>query len=282
MRILVTGSAGQLGLEFLELLKEDEVYACDLEGTAASHILDITDLRAVNQAFDEAKPDIVLHPAAYTDVDGCQQNPDLAYKVNAVGTQNIALACQAQNIPCLYVSTDYVFDGQAIEPYSEFDDPAPQSIYGRSKLAGERYIQSLLTRYYIVRTAWVYGQGKNFVRTMIALGQEKPSLKVVDDQIGSPTYSKDLASKCIEIVKSGQFGLYHVTNQESCSWYSFTKEIFKQKGITTHVEPCTTDDFPRPAPRPAYSVLKNYSLELRGFKLLRPWQEALAEYLAGE
>lgn len=274
MKILVTGADGQLGNDLANVLTAHDVRLSQKDE------MDITDFSAVAERVRDFGPDAVIHGAAYTDVDGCETDPMQAYRVNAVGTQNIAIVCRQVDAALLYVSTDFVFDGRKTTPYTEFDDPNPLSVYGRSKLAGERYVSSLLNEYFIVRTAWLYGHaGKNFVKTILKLAAEKDELRIVSDQVGCPTYSRDLAQKIADIVESGGYGLYHAVNEGSCSWYDFGCEILRLAGINKTIIPISSAELNRPAPRPAYSVLKNLSLELRRFAPFRPWQEALAEYL---
>jgi len=276
VKVLITGSEGQLGKDLVRMLSDEhELFPFDLD-------MDVTILDGTMKTVTTISPDVVIHAAAYTDVDGCELNPDLAYKVNALGTQNVALACQRCGAAMLYVSTDFVFDGKKREPYLEFDEPNPLSVYGRSKLAGERYVTSLLDRYYITRTAWLFGkQGRNFVKTILKLAEEREELTVVDDQVGSPTYSLDLAKTIAELIKTGWYGLYHTTNSGSCSWFEFAKKILEyadKRGVK--VSPITSEELSRPAPRPAYSVLKNYCLELRGIQPLRHYEEALRDYFS--
>lgn len=273
MRIVVTGSKGQLGHDLAEVLADHDLVLLDIKE------LDITDFNAVLRKLDEFRPEILINSAAFTNVDGCEENPNLAYQVNAVGTQNLAIACQKVNAAMLYVSTDFVFDGNSDTPYTEFDEPNPLNVYGRSKLAGERYVTSLLSKYFIVRTAWLYGtHGHNFVKTILKLAADKNELTVVNDQFGSPTFSRDLARKIAEIIVTDGYGLYHAVNGGSCSWFEFSREILRQAGIDKPIKPISSRELNRPAPRPAYSVLKNYSLALRGFSPFRPWEAGLAEY----
>jgi len=273
MRIIITGSEGQLGYDLSEALAEHDLVLLDINE------LDITDFNAVIKKINDIKPQALINSAAFTNVDGCEENPALAYQVNAIGTQNLAIACQKADAAMLYVSTDFVFDGAKKSPYTEFDDPGPLSVYGRSKLAGERYVSSLLNKYFIVRTAWLYGlHGHNFVKTMLKLAAQRDELTVVNDQFGSPTFSRDLAQKIAEIIVTGEFGLYHAVNAGSCSWFDFSREILRLAGLDTPIRPISSGELNRPAPRPAYSVLKNYSLELRGFSPMRPWKSGLAEY----
>ncbi len=273
MRVLITGAKGQLGKDLIKAFSAEEIIAHDVD------TLDITDFEAVQNEFLKQKPDVVINSAAFTNVDGCESNPEGAYAVNAVGTANLAMATNAVDGSMLCVSTDYVFDGSATKPYLEWDPANPASVYGASKRAGEEALMSLTNKFYIARTAWLYGHGgNNFVKTIQKVAKEKGELKVVDDQRGSPTFTWDLARKIYEIVKSNQYGIYHVTNSGDTTWYEFTKEILRLSNIEAKVDPCATDEFPRPAKRPAYSVMENFNLKLRGFKPMRPWQEALKDY----
>lgn len=276
VKVLITGSEGQLGRDLVRVLSDEhELFPFDLD-------MDVTDFDGTMKTVTTISPDVVIHAAAYTDVDGCELDADLAYKVNALGTQNVALACQKCGAAALYVSTDFVFDGKKGEPYLEFDEPNPLSVYGRSKLAGERYVASLLDRYYITRTAWLFGKhGRNFVKTILKLAEEREELTVVGDQVGSPTYSLDLAKTIAELIKTGWYGLYHTTNSGSCSWFEFAKKILEYAGKRgVKVSPITSEELNRPAPRPAYSVLRNYCLELRGIQPLRHYEEALRDYFS--
>lgn len=275
MRVIITGAKGQLGNDLAKAFAGEELSLWDIQE------LDITDFAAVSREIGKVKPHLIINSAAYTNVDGCESEMETAFKINAVGTQNLAIAARANGSDIVYVSTDFVFDGDTSDPYTEFDDPNPLSVYGRSKLAGERYVTSLTNRHYIVRTAWLYGHGgNNFVKTIIKLARERDQLRIVNDQIGSPTYSLDLAYKIAEISRSGGYGIYHATNSGSCSWYDFTLEILRHDGSQTPVVPIASSELNRPAPRPAFSELRNLSLELRGLTPMRPWQEALADYFA--
>ena len=273
MRIIVTGANGQLGTDLQQALTGHAVYPIDIEE------LDITRFDDVFHYVKKSSPELVIHAAAYTDVDGAELDADLAYKVNAVGTQNLAVASAAVGASILYISTDFVFDGHKGGPYLEFDPVNPLSVYGRSKLAGEYYARSLNHRHFICRTAWLYGKGgHNFVKTMLRLGEEGQTVNVVDDQIGSPTYAHDLAQKLVEIGTSGRYGLYHTTNAGSVSWFGFAKKIFELAGMSVQLRPIKSDDLKRPAARPAYSVLRNFSLEMQGLAPMRDWKGALADY----
>jgi dTDP-4-dehydrorhamnose reductase len=242
--------------------------------------LPVEKVAQVEKAFESFRPDLVVHSAAYTKVDDCERNIEKAYQVNALGTRNVALAAQRVGAKLLYISTDYVFDGEKDKPYLEYDSPNPLNIYGKSKLAGEWYVQTLLLDFFIVRTSWLFGlNGQNFVKTILKLAKKDSALKVVKDQIGSPTYAFDLAQKVSELVETSLYGVYHITNQGTCSWFEFAQKILELSGVEKEITPVSSEEFPRPAKRPKYAVLKNFVLEKSGFSLLRSWEEALAELL---
>lgn len=270
MKVLVTGAGGQLGIELGELLPQrgHEVVALGHQE------LDIADAGAVERTLEEHGPDLILNSAAYTDVDGCETETGTAYRANALGPRNLAQHGERLGCELLHVSTNYVFDGEAGRPYGPDDLPNPISAYGRTKLAGEEYIRNLSSRWYVVRSAGVYGEGHNFVRTMLRVGVEHDTLKVKGDEYISPTYAEDLARGIAEIIDSGLYGTYHVTNAGSCSWYEFACEIFALAGIEVEVSPVPSTDYPLPAARPANGVLSPL-----GSPELRHWREALAEYL---
>jgi dTDP-4-dehydrorhamnose reductase len=275
LKIVITGANGQLGRELAEWTTD----TADIIGFGRDE-LDITSLPACRNLFTLHHPDVVIHCAAYTAVDKAESEPDEAFRVNAAATRNVAVAAREVGAKLCYISTDYVFDGTSTTPYNEFDQANPQTVYGKSKLAGEHAVLTLHDRFFIVRSSWVYGKyGNNFVKTMLKMAGERDQLKVVDDQIGSPTYTKDLVSFLLELVHTDYYGIYHASNSGSCSWYDFAKAIFEDSSIDIQVDPCTTADFPRPAPRPAYSVMDHCAIRSSGLKLLRPWREALNHYL---
>jgi dTDP-4-dehydrorhamnose reductase len=277
MRILVTGAAGMLGQALRgELRLEHEVIPL------AHADLDITNLGAILSALGRAKPQVVIHAGAWTDVDGCERDPDRSWRVNALGSRNLAVACQEAGAACCYLSTDYVFDGQRPDPYTEFDAPNPISRYGASKLAGERYVQTLTPRHWIVRSSWLFGPGgRNFVKTILAEARAGQDLKVVDDQVGSPTYTHDLARAISRLIGGPHYGVWHLTNSGSCSWYDFAAAILEAAGLGgTRLLPITSKELDRPAPRPRNSVLRNYCWELEGWPSVRHWSDALRDYLA--
>ncbi|MEK4716772.1 dTDP-4-dehydrorhamnose reductase [Priestia sp. FSL W8-0524] len=275
-KVLITGANGQLGKELVELFTEKgfEVYGFGRDK------MDITNQAQVEEIISAVKPNIVLHSAAHTKVDLAESEPEQAYLINAYGTRNVAVAAEAVGAKLVYVSTDYVFDGTNDEPYNEFSPTSPLGVYGKSKLAGEQFVRDLHSRFFIVRTSWVYGKhGNNFVKTMLKLGKEKEELSVVADQIGCPTYTLDLANSILALVDTRKYGVYHISNGGSCSWYEFAKAIFEETQINVKLKPCTTEDFPRPAARPAYSVFKHMSLKMNGFEEPRHWKSGLRHFL---
>lgn len=280
MKIFVTGSKGQLGRAVEKWLCHHELVLTDVND------LDITNLDETIKLIQKTQPDVIINCAAFTAVDRCEIDADLAYKINAIGPRNLAIAANEIGCEIVHISTDYVFDGEgeknadgSCRPYVEFDLPNPQSVYGKTKLAGENFIKDIAKKYYIIRTSWLYGDGHNFVRTMIKLGQELDEVKVVDDQLGSPTSTKELVYMIEALIGSQHYGLYHGTCEGECTWYGFTKEIFRLEGINTSVRPVTTAEFPRPAKRPHYSVLDNYMLKLTSLYQFKDWKEAIIEYL---
>jgi dTDP-4-dehydrorhamnose reductase len=274
LKILVTGKTGQLGYDLYELLKGSEDIIL-----AGRDEFDITNIDATHKFVKEYLPDIVIHCAAYTKVDDCEKNIDLAYNVNALGAGNIASICSDINAKMVYISTDYVFDGSKNTPYTEFDTPNPLNVYGNSKLAGENLVKEILDKHYIVRTSWLYGiNGNNFVKTMLRLSKDRKMLKVVNDQHGIPTFTKDLAEGLYFLIKTDAYGTYHMTNSGETTWYEFAKKIFEIANVNINVEPITTEEYNAPALRPKYSVLNNYVLKLRFNYELRNWEDGLRSY----
>ena len=275
MKIMITGAYGMLGSDLREVLKNFELIA------TGSKDLDISDEEKVMDLICEKSPDLVINAAAYTAVDDCESHYDEAYAVNAIGPKNLAIACRKQDIPLVHISTDYVFDGNKRTPLIETDKLGPQSAYGKTKLEGEKFIQENTDKYFILRTAWLYGlHGNNFVMTMLDLAETHDEITVVNDQIGSPTYSLDLAVAITNLLHSDKYGIYHVTNEGECSWYDFAKLIFELSNLDVNVIPVSTEEFPRPAPRPHYSVLDNKKWNASGFVPMRDYKEALGAYLS--
>lgn len=268
-KVLVTGAKGMLGQDFCPVLEDEsyEVVETDVD------TLDITNPQNIEEVFSKEEPDIVIHCAAYTNVDKAEEDIKTARLINVFGTENIAKACNKYNATMVYISTDYVFDGQGNEPYKPTDKTAPLNNYGLTKWEGEEAVRNNLGKYYICRTSWLYGHyGKNFVETMISLAN-KSELKVVDDQVGCPTWTVDLSEAIVKIIETKPYGTYHTCGGGSTSWYGFAKEIFEQAGLNVNLKPCTTDEFPRPAKRPSYSIMDNDGL-------LRDWKQALKNYMA--
>jgi len=288
MKIVITGGKGQLASEIINMIKsgESEIGKIDSIYKNSDLIcvdvdeLDITDKKAVESFLLKEKPDLLINCAAMTNVDACETNLELAIKVNAIGPKNLSEACSKIGAKIVHISTDYVFSGDGQTPYCEWDVCNPQSIYGKSKLLGEDFVRENNFKYFIVRTSWLYGEsGNNFVKTMIKLGREKPSIKVVDDQRGNPTNANDLAYHILKIATTDQYGIYHCTGEGECSWYEFAKEIMNLASLDCKVEPCTTEEFPRPAKRPSYSSLNNLMLKSTVGNEMRHWEDALKKFM---
>lgn len=276
MKILVTGITGQLGYDVVKELQERGIEAI---GTG-SREMDITDWEAVEKTIKTAAPDAVIHCAAYTAVDAAEDNEEVCRRVNAEGTRNIARACKELNCKMIYISTDYVFEGQGERPWEPEDACAPQGVYGRTKYEGELAVKELLEKYFIVRISWVYGvNGKNFVKTMLNLSKTHDRLTVVNDQFGSPTYTPDLAKLLVDMVQTERYGIYHASNEGICSWYEFACAIFEAAGIKMEVVPVTTAEYGAKAPRPFNSRMSKEKLAEKGFEKLPVWQDALERYL---
>jgi len=275
LRVLITGSKGQLGRALGQALAKETIFNFDLPE------MDITDYRQTSQVITDLQPEVVIHCAAFTNVDGCETDPDTAYQVNALGTQNVALACQRAGSAMVYISTNEVFDGTKTGPYLEFDQPNPINAYGRSKLAGEQYVQMLTLKFYIVRISWLYGEGgDNFVRKMIRRADEQRILSVVDDEIASPTYAKDLAQALAQLVRHPQYGIYHLTNSGACSRYEWAREIMFLTGREhIPVRPISSKEYVRASRPPLNGQLRNYCAEKALGITLRPWREALEDFV---
>jgi dTDP-4-dehydrorhamnose reductase len=275
MKILIVGSNGMLGHDLVDVLDENHELIL-----TTSKILDITDKQKTIDFIVDNKPDIVINSAAYTDVDGCEENQDLAFSVNGDGVRNLALGCSEVDCPLVHVSTDYVFNGENTRPWVEDDEIGPISVYGKSKLKGEEAILEILDKFFIIRTAWLYGyNGKNFPKTMLELAENHSEITVVYDEVGSPTYTPDLAEAISELIETDYYGIYHITNSESCSWCEFAKYIFEVAGKDVKVIPVTASEFARAAPRPSYSVLENKKWADNGFEPLRSYKEAIKDYI---
>lgn len=282
-KLLITGAKGQLGRQMIEQFENKY----DLILTDSDN-MDITDKSKVHKVIISERPDAIIHTAAYTAVEKAEDFQEVCYQINAVGTQNVALAAEEINANLFYISTDYVFDGNKDNPYTEEDKAKPLSVYGFTKYKGEQFIEDICNKYYILRTAWVFGElpkghpGTNFVETMIKLGEEKSEINVVNDQIGSPTYTKDLVTVIDKIMGPGKeipFGVYHFSGESACSWYEFAKEIFRQAKIKVHVNPINSNEYPQKAKRPKYSYLSKNKINLKLDITTRTWNEMLEEYL---
>ncbi len=276
MKILVTGCNGQLGRAVNEQYAGNE--NVELINTDVDQ-LDITNVDDVLKMVRGVKPDVILNCAAHTNVNLCESQQDLAYRINAIGPRNLSIAAADVDAKMVQVSTDYVFAGDGNRPYTEFDPTDPQSMYGATKLAGEQFVQQLAKRCFIIRTAWLYGDGKNFVKTMLQLSENNDKVRVVGDQLGTPTSAAELARMIKYLIPTDNYGIFHGTCEGVCSWADFTKEIFRLAGKKTEVEYITTDEFPTPAKRPAYSVLENYMLKLTTDYSFAQWEDAIAEYM---
>ncbi len=274
MRILLTGAEGQVGQALAHALAPHH----DLIATTHT-TLDISDFATVQQV-ETLSPELVIHPAAFTNVDGCALDPLRAYLVNTLGTKHLALACQALDIPLVYISTNEVFDGQQRTPYYEWDAPRPINAYARSKWGGERMVEQLLRRFYIVRIAWVFGGARNFVRTILRLAHERPSLQIVNDEWGNPTYAADVATAVAQLIQVPAYGTYHFVNDGHCSRYEFAAEILRQSGLTTPIAPITLADYTRASTPPPFTALHNVVGAHDLGITLPSWQSALQTYLA--
>lgn len=281
MRVLITGAGGQLGLDLVDEFTDEEAVGL------AHADLDVAEGSQVWSAIHDHSPDVVVHAAAWTDVDGCQSDPDRAHRVNALGSWWVARAASSVGAAMVLLSTDYVFDGEggatdggAPTPYTEFDPVAPLNAYGRSKAAAEQLVRQTLREHYIVRTAWVCGaRGNNFVRTMLRVGRERGEARVVDDQVGSPTFTRDLSAAIRELAMSGRFGTYHRTNSGVCSWYDLAAATYDLAGVDVDLRRMSSDELDRPAARPSYSVLSDRHSVLSGLREMPHWRDGLARLL---
>ena len=275
MKILITGSSGMLGHDLIEILKDNHELIL-----TSSKTLDITDNNRVIEFICENKPDIVINSAAYTNVDGCEENQETAYSINGDGVRNLAIGCSKIDCPLVHISTDYVFNGENTRPWVEDDEIGPISVYGKSKLKGEEAILETLDKFFIIRTAWLYGiNGGNFPKTMLELAKNHSEITVVYDEVGTPTYTLDLAKAISELIGTDYYGIYHITNSGNCSWCEFARYIFEVADKDVKVIPVTASEFARPAPRPHYSVLENKKWIDNGFEPLRSYKDAIKEYI---
>ena len=275
-KIIVTGCNGQLGRAInQELANNPELSFVNTDVAE----LDITNIDKVMELAREVKPYAIINCAAHTGVDACETDVDNAYRINAIGPRNLSIAATETGAKMIHISTDYVFDGKGTRPYLEFDKTGPQGVYGATKLAGENMVKDFADSYFIFRTAWLYGDGKNFVKTMLRLSETNDKVRVVSDQFGSPTSTKELAGAIAHLLFTENYGLFHATCEGSCNWAEFTEEIFRLAGKQTAVEAITTAEFGAKAPRPAYSILENYMLKLTTDYMFKDWHDAIAEYI---
>lgn len=275
MKVLVTGVKGQLGYDIVKECQSRNIEAIGVDIDE----MDITNASQVHDVICNAQGDAVIHCAAWTAVDKAEDEVDMCRKVNRDGTKNIANICQQLDIPMMYFSTDYVFDGLGEQPWNEYDERKPLNVYGQTKYEGELIVEQL-KKHFIIRISWVFGvNGHNFIKTMLRLGRERGEVSVVDDQIGSPTYTYDLAKLCVDMIQTQEYGTYHATNEGICSWYEFACEIFKQAQMNVKVNPVDSAAFPVKATRPKNSRMNKSELDKHGFDRLPTWQDALKRYL---
>lgn len=288
MKILITGAKGQLGNELINILdsgqaeigkisdniKKADVIALDVDE------LDITNLAQAKEIINKIRPDVVINCAAATNVDGCESNADFAFKVNSLGSRNLAMACEEISAKLVQVSTDYVFSGAGDKPLTEYELPSPYSVYGKTKLLGEKYVQKFSSKYFIVRTAWLYGYvGHNFVYTMMRLAKERDIITVVNDQRGNPTNANDVAYHILKLIETEEYGVYHCTGKGECTWYDFAKAIIELLGEKCEVKPCTSEEYKTPAKRPEYSSLDNMMLRNTVGDEMRQWKDAIESFI---
>lgn len=278
-KLIITGCNGQLGRAMNEQLAGNPAYECINTDVAE---LDITNIDSVLKLAREVKPYAIVNCAAHTNVNACESQQELAYKINAIGPRNLSIAATETGAKLIQVSTDYVFPGNENKALTEFDAVGPKSMYGMTKLAGENFVKDFARNYFILRTAWLYGDGKNFVRTMLAASESNTKVRVVGDQFGSPTSARELAKAICYLLPTENYGTFHATCEGSCSWADFTKEFYRLAGKKTEVEVITTAEYPTPAVRPAYSILENYMFKLTTDFMFADWHDAIAEYMKEE
>ena len=285
-KIIITGCNGQLGRAVnieLGMQNEYELINTDVAEGEGIHPLDITSIDAVTEFTAEVKPYAIINCAAYTAVDKQEKDIDLSYKINAIGPRNLAIAATQNKARIVHISTDYVFEGNGTKPYIEFDQTGPVSMYGKSKLAGEKFVAQFAEQFYTIRTAWLYGDGRNFVKTLMKLSETHDEISVVEDQVGTPTSTAELAGAIHALLSTDNFGLFHGTCEGSCSWADFTEEIFRNAGVGTKINRVSTEEYasmnPTTAPRPKYSILENYMLKLTGGYQFADWHDAIQAYM---
>lgn len=276
MKILVTGVKGQLGYDVVKALESRGYQPVGVDREE----MDLMNNNMIQNFIMNLKPEAIIHCAAYTAVDQAEEEVEICYQINAEAVKVIAECAKTLDIPMIYISTDYVFDGTKASEYVETDIPNPINVYGASKLKGEQYVQQLLEKFYIVRISWVFGiNGNNFIKTMQRLGNEHDELNIIHDQVGSPTYTAHLAPLLVDMIETDQYGIYHATNEGYCSWYEFAAEIFKQSQLDVTLHPITTDQYKTKAKRPLNSKMSKQKLSDYGFHRLPTWQEALKNYI---
>lgn len=275
-KIIVTGCNGQLGRAVNLFFKDNKDIS--FVNTDVGE-LDITNIDKVMELAREVQPYAIINCAAHTGVDACETEYDKAFKINAIGPRNLSIAARETGAKLMHISTDYVFDGKGTRPYVETDATNPQGAYGSTKLAGENFVKDFADRYFILRTAWLYGDGKNFAKTMLRLSETNEKVRVVGDQFGSPTSASELTKAIHALLFTENYGVFHATCEGSCSWAEFAREVFRLAGKTTQVEAITTEEFGAPAPRPAYSVLENRMFKLTTDFMFADWHDAIAEYM---
>lgn len=282
MKAALIGANGQLGFDILNKFKAE---GDDVLALIHSDI-EVSNIDSVSSALKNKNIEIVINTSAMHNVEKCEQNPSLSFEVNGIGARNLALICNEMDVPLIHISTDYVFDGSKQKPYIESDTTSPLNVYGNTKVSGENFIKSIAKKYFIVRTSGVYGHnpcrakgGLNFVELMLKLSKDRPEIRVVDDEVLTPSSTVEIANQLHKLSKTDAYGTYHATSEGSCSWYKFAKKIFEIKDIKTNLNIASPDEFPIKVPRPKYSVLENFNLKKAGLNTFKPWDEALREYL---
>lgn len=287
MRVVIIGANGQLGSDLVRVLSNSEFVIRNCEVVPLAHAdMEVADFESVKEVLSRDQPDYVINTAAFHNVPACEKQPEWPFSVNAIGAWNVARVCAGLGAALVHISTDYVFDGEKKSPYVEDDLPRPLNVYGVSKLSGEHLIRYTLERHFIIRTSGLYGMypcrakgGENFVELMLRLAREREELRVVNDEVLTPTYTLDLARQIALLMQTRHYGLYHASSGGQCSWHEFARAVFDLTGTAVNLQPTTADEFPRPVRRPAYSVLENRALKELGLDRMRPWQDALGAYL---
>ncbi|MGL5717107.1 MAG: dTDP-4-dehydrorhamnose reductase [Paraclostridium sp.] len=276
MKVLVTGISGQLGYDVVKELSKRNHEAIGVD----RNIMDLSNSSQIKTCIESVSPEAIIHCGAYTAVDKAEDEKDLCRQINALAVRDIAKCAKALDIPMIYISTDYVFDGSKDGEYVEDDIPCPINVYGKTKYEGEVYVKEILDKYYIVRISWVFGEnGNNFIDTMLRLAKDRDTLSVIDNQVGSPTYTKDLAVLLVDMIETNKYGIYHATNEGFCSWYDFAKQIFNIANVNIKVDPIKSYEYPSKANRPLNSRMSKQKLVANGFKSLRNWKDSVKDYL---